>query len=213
MTAPSIDEYMGDLLGGEDSMLGAMREKAGAEGIPGIQVPVELGRLLQVMILASQSRRILELGTLFGYSSILMARALPSDGHITTLEASSKHAQVARDNFEKAGVAGRITVREGRALDLLPSFAGQSFDLVFIDADKAGYPHYLDWALKLSHPGTVIIADNVWRGGGVAAPNMDDADDAGMVRFNREVFDNPRLTTTVVPRLTGNDAATVSVVS
>jgi predicted O-methyltransferase YrrM len=208
----SMEEYMTTVMGGEDPLLRELRDDASSQGIPDIQVPIELGYLLQTLIQASGTRRVLEMGTLFGYSSILMARALPEGGTITTLEANPKHASVARANFERAHVADRITILEGQALDVLPSLEGQDFDLIFIDADKGAYPAYLDWALRLSHPGTIIVADNVWHRGQVAEPAADDDGSQGLAQFNRALAETENLTTTVVPRLGGYDAASVSVV-
>lgn len=205
-----LTDYINSLYGGEDNLLRQMRENAAGEGVPAIQVPFSLGQLLQVLILASGARRLLEIGTLFGYSAVLMGRALPDGGSMLCLEVSSKHADIARRNIADAGLSDRIDVRQGNALDLLPGLAGQSFDFIFIDADKPGYPAYLDWALRLSAPGTVIVADNVWRHGDVATNADENA--AAMDKFNRLVAENPRLKTAIVPRTDGSDAASVSVV-
>jgi caffeoyl-CoA O-methyltransferase len=140
-----------------------------------------------------------------------MGRALPPDGHMLCLEVSSKHAQIARDNIAQAGLADRIEVRQGDATDLLPSLQSQTFDFIFIDADKPGYPAYLDWALKLSHPGTSIVADNVWRQGEVTT----DADENAttIARFNRLVAENSRLRSVILPTRDGADGVSVSVVT
>jgi predicted O-methyltransferase YrrM len=187
-----------------------MREEAHEMGIPPIQVPSDLGRLLTLLINITRPRRVLEIGTLFGYSSVLMARALPDGGHITTLEVSSKHAQVARSNFDRAGVADRVTVIEGNALDTLVSLDTEPFDLIFIDADKPGYPNYLDAALRVSRPGTVIVADNVWRDGAVLHP--DDDGTAALARFNQNVASHSSLLSAIVATRGCSDAAMVSVV-
>lgn len=205
-----LTDYINSLYGGEDDLLRRMREKAADEGVPAIQVPFSLGQLLQVLILASGSRRILEIGTLFGYSAVLMGRVLPEDGRMLCLEVSSKHAEIAERNLTDAGLSERVEVRQGNALDLLPALQGQSFDFIFIDADKPGYPAYLDRALQLSRPGTVIVADNVWRDGEVVSDADENA--AALAKFNRLVADNPRLKTAIVPRTDGSDAASVSVV-
>jgi predicted O-methyltransferase YrrM len=139
-----------------------------------------------------------------------MARALPEDGKLVTLEASAKHASLARANFERAGVASKVEVREGEALQVLPALPAEPFDVVFIDADKASYPQYLDWALKLSHPGSLIVADNVWRDGRVVRPGDPDAD--GAARYNRQIASDPRLLSVIVPRLNPTDAFSLSVV-
>jgi caffeoyl-CoA O-methyltransferase len=205
-----LTDYINSLYGGEDDLLRRMREQAADEGIPAIQVPFSLGQLLQVLILASASRSILEIGTLFGYSAVLMGRVLPEDGHMLCLEVSAKHAEVAERNLAEAGVSDRVEIRQGNALELLPALQGQSFDFIFIDADKPGYPAYLDWALRLSRPGTVIVADNVWRRGEVATDADENA--TAMGHFNRLVAENPRLKTAIVPRTDGSDAASISVV-
>lgn len=205
-----LEQYSEQLFGGEDPLLREMREDAQRQGVPAIQVPPDLGRLLQILIIAGKAERVLELGTLFGYSSILMARALPSSGKILSLEMSEKHAQIARANCEKAGVAGKVEVRVGKALDTLQELSGRQFDFVFIDADKGSYPEYLQWALKLTHPGSLIVADNIWRHGQVTEPG--DEENQAIAQFNRELAHNPHLCTSIVPRLSGTDAAAVSVV-
>lgn len=210
MTRPTLQQYVENLFGGEDPLLTTMREEAAAQEIPTIQVPFALGRTLQTLILACSARRVLEIGTLFGYSGILIARVLPDDGRLVTLEASSKHAGVARANFERAGVAHKVELHEGQALEVLPTLRSEPFDLVFIDADKASYPQYLEWALKLSHPGSLIIADNVWRDGQVAEPSNPDAD--GAARYNKQTASDPRLLSIILPRLLPTDAFSVSVV-
>lgn len=211
MCATTLDEYGTALFGGEDDFLRAIREEAIREGLPAIQVPPELGRLLSVLVAARGARSVLEIGTLFGYSTILLARALPLDGRVTSLEVNPKHADLARRNVQRAGLADRVEIELGPALESLQNLNGRTFDLVFIDADKPAYPDYLEWALRLTSPGDVIVADNVWRRGEVL---LDDADEAAsaMARFNRLVADNRRLRTTIVSTRDGGDAAIVSVV-
>src|SRR5579872_880040 len=206
----NLAEYAETLFPTDDPLLIKLPEEAQAEGLPPIHIPDEVGRLLQLLIVGSGAKSILELGTLFGYSSIWMARALPSDGSILTLEFAEKHAEVSRRNLQTAGLAEKVEVRVGAALDTLPSLAGSTFDLIFIDADKINYPSYLDWAVQLSHPGTVIVADNTWRRGEV----LDDADENGraMGEFNRKVASDPRLLSTIIPTRDGADAVTVAVV-
>lgn len=205
-----LSDYIDSLYGGEDDVLRRMREDAAGADVPAIQVPFPLGQLLQVLVLASPARSVLEIGTLFGYSAVLMGRVLPPGGRMTCLEVSPKHAAIARQNIADAGFADRILVQEGNALDLLPAMKGQEFDLIFIDADKPGYPAYLDAALALSHPGTVIVADNVWRHGDVLSDSDENA--TAMGRFNQLVAQNPRLRSAIVPRTDGTDAASISVV-
>jgi caffeoyl-CoA O-methyltransferase len=205
-----LGEYIESLYGGEDDRLRRMRERAAAQGVPSIQVPFSLGQLLQVLVAASRAQRVLEIGTLFGYSAVLMGRALPPEGRMICVEVSAKHAEIARRNVAEAGLDGRIDIRQGNALELLPSLDGQTFDFIFIDADKPGYPAYLDWALRLSHPGTVIVADNVWRRGEVVSEEDNNA--RAMNEFNHLVAGHPRLMTAIVPRTDGSDAASISVV-
>ncbi len=145
--------------------------------MPEIQVSAGQGKLLYLLARLTGAKRILELGTLAAYSTIWMGRALPADGHLTTLEFSPKHAAVARSNLARAGLADRVEVRVGSALDTLPALEAEGvplFDMVFIDADKPGYPAYLDWALRLIRPGGLIVADNVVRGGRVLETDSDD---------------------------------------
>lgn len=212
MQETTLSSYVETLYGGEDETLREMRAEAEEQGLPAIQVPFELGRLLQVLVMQSQARRILEIGTLFGYSTVLMARALQMGGKVTTLEVAPKHAALAVANFERAGVAERVELMLGPALDSLHELEGQTFDFVFIDADKATYPRYLDCALRRTHPGATIVADNVWRDGAVLAPSAGNADNEGLAEFNRAVAANPHLLTSVIPTRDGRDGTSVSVV-
>lgn len=212
MTGGGIEEYADRLFGVDTELLDAMRREAEGEGIPMIHIPPELGRLLAVLIAASGARRVLEIGALFGLSAILMARALPPGGTLLTLEVDPTHARTARRNFERAGVSDRVELREGMALDQLRRLEGETFDLIFIDADKVSYPAYLEWALRLSHSGTVVVADNVWRNGRVAEPSKQDALDRAMAEFNQRLATEPRLLSTIIPSRGGSDAGSVSVV-
>jgi len=212
MAEPSLAAYTGTLFGEEDELLRSMRLDAEQEGIPLIQVPLELGRLLSLFIVQSNAGRILEVGTLFGYSAVLMARAMPMDGRITTLEFDPHHAEVAARNLQRAGVADRVEIKRGAALESLLALQGETFDLVFIDADKTNYPAYLDWALQLTHPGSVIVADNVWRGGSVLDPSQEDSNSVAMRQFNQKLAAETRLICTIVPTKDGADAAAVGVV-
>ncbi len=212
MAEPSLAAYTGTLFGEEDELLRSMRLEAEQEGIPLIQVPLELGRLLSLFIVQSKAGRILEVGTLFGYSAVLMARAMPMDGRITTLEFDPHHAEVAARNLQRAGVADRVEIKRGAALESLPALQGETFDLVFIDADKTNYPAYLDWALQLTHPGSVIVADNVWRGGSVLDPSQEDSNSVALRQFNQKLAAETRLICTIVPTKDGADAAAVGVV-
>jgi len=205
-------QYVDDLLGAEDPLLTTLRREASDAGLPAIQIPMELVRLLRVLIAQGTIERVLEIGTLFGYSSIVMARALPEAGRLVTLEVDKRHAELARHNLQRAGVVHKVEVRLGPALETLAGLAGSTFDLVFIDADKESYPEYLEWALKLTEPGSLIVADNVWRNGSVTNPDSADAMASAVARFNANLASNPRLETVLLPTRNGADAASLSVV-
>ncbi|HLQ10486.1 MAG TPA: O-methyltransferase, partial [Ktedonobacteraceae bacterium] len=166
---------------------------ARAAGLPEIQISPIQGKLLQVLAAACNARNILEIGALGGYSGIWLARALPTGGRLITLEINPEHAAIVRNSFEEAGVSDRAEVRVGKALDLLPNLESEApFDLVFIDADKPPYPQYLEWALRLTRPGSIIVADNCIRGGKAFLPPQDEAM-AGIVELNRRMASDPRL--------------------
>ncbi len=208
-----IDTYIHNLFIPDDPALTQAVDDATRAGLPMIQVPAALGKLLGMLVRAVGARRVLEIGTLGGYSAIWMARALPPDGRLLSLEVSERHAEIARANLARAGVVDRVEVRVGRALDLLPALAdGHPFDLVFIDADKTSYPDYLDWALRLTRPGSMIVADNVIRGGEVADPDNTAADIRALDRFNRLAAADPRLDAIIVPNRGGNDGILLAVV-
>lgn len=167
----AVDDYIERVVLGDDEVLDEVRRAGEEAGLPAIAVSASQGRLLTLMAKAIGARRILELGTLAGYSGICLARALPSDGRLVTIEVDPKHAEVARRSFARAGVSSQVDLRVGAALDVLPRLAEERsgrFDFTFIDADKVRYPAYLDWALKLSRPGGLIVADNVVRKGELA---------------------------------------------
>jgi len=194
-----IAAYLAGLFSPEDDVLRAVRAAAERAGMPPIAVVPETGRFLQVLLRAAGARRVLELGTLGGYSAICMTRALPADGRILSLEISPAHAAFARRQLERAGVANRVEVRTGAALDLLPALEGERFDVVFLDADKASLPAYFDWALRLLRPGGLVIADNALRGGRVLDDRDDDPDLRGIREFNRKLATDSRVTGLVVP--------------
>jgi predicted O-methyltransferase YrrM len=208
----TLSGYVRTLYGDEDDILRDMRANAEEQGLPAIQVPFELGRLLQVLVMQSRANRILEIGTLFGYSTVLLARALQPGGTITTLEVAPKHAELAEANFTRAGIHERVEVVLGPAIDSLNKLEAGAFDFVFIDADKASYPAYLEHALRLTHPGATIVADNIWREGAVIRPASGNTDNEGLADFNRKVAANPRLLTSVIPTRDGRDGTSVSVV-
>ena len=196
-----VDHYISNLLAYEDDALIAATKSLEEAGMPAISVSPNQGKFLQIMALLCNAKNILELGTLAGYSTIWMARALPKEGQLITLEYDPKHAAVAQKNIERAGLASQVDIRVGKALDILPQLYDEKagpFDMIFIDADKPPYAEYFQWALRLSRPGTLIIADNVIRDGQVldAAP----ADDrvVGAQRFNNVLGASNAVTATIV---------------
>jgi predicted O-methyltransferase YrrM len=208
-----IAAYIQRLFVHEDNALQRAREEAWAEGLPGIEVSAELGALLGILARTVGARKILEIGTLGGYSGSWLARALPPGGKLITLEVNPHHAEVARRNFERAGVADRVVIRVGPALETLPDLRGEApFDLIFIDADKDNYPSYLDWAIGFSRPGALIVADNVLQGGRVLANPPPDAVAAGIQEFNRRAAQHPRLDAIILPARGAWDGILVAVV-
>jgi predicted O-methyltransferase YrrM len=198
----SVDDYLNDLVVQSDPALEAARVASREAGLPDIAVSPPQGKLLFLLARLQRAKSILEIGTLGGYSAIWLARALAPGGRLITLEADAKHAEIARANLARAGLAGVAEVRCGRALDTLPLLAQESgegtFDLIFIDADKTGYPDYWGWALRLSHPGSLIVADNVVRDGAVADPKSADANVQAVRRYHDLVAAEPRVTATVI---------------
>jgi predicted O-methyltransferase YrrM len=173
----SVDEMFNRVLRTEDDALVAAREAGEAAGMPSIEVSAQHGRLLALLATVMHASRVLEIGTLAGYSTINLARGVGPGGRVVTLEYQPRHAEVARKNFERAGVAERVEVIVGAALDTLPQLAerGETFDLIFIDADKENNVAYVEWAIKLGAPGSVIVVDNIARMGRVLDPAADDA--------------------------------------
>jgi predicted O-methyltransferase YrrM len=197
----AVDKYVGGLIAHSDPVLDQALADSAAAGLPEIQVSPIQGRFLMILAKSHGARKILEIGTLGGYSTIWLARALPKDGRLVTLEYEPRHAEVARANLARAGMAKIVDIRLGRGLDTLPDLEREGlgpFDLIFIDADKEGYPDYLGWALKLSRPGTLIVADNVVRKGAVADASSKDPLVAGIRRFLELVAAEPRLSATVL---------------
>jgi predicted O-methyltransferase YrrM len=197
----AVDSYIADLFIPPDPTLEAAQASSTAAGLPAISVSQTQGKLLHLLARLQGARNILEIGTLGGYSTIWLARALPADGHLISLELDPKHAEVARANLARAGVANVAEIRLGRAADSLQKLVAEKrtpFDLIFIDADKQGYADYLQWSLKLSRRGTLIIADNVVRKGEVADPTSTDASVQGIRRFNEVLAAEKRVTTTAI---------------
>ena len=192
-----MDGYLAGLLVGPDAALDAALAANAAAGLPAIDVSALQGKLLHLLARLAGARRILEIGTLGGYSTIWLARALPEDGRLVTLESERRHADVARANIDRAGLAGRVELILGPALDTLPTLSGP-FDLVFIDADKRSNADYLAWALRLSRPGTVVVCDNVVRDGAIADPDAHDPGVEGTRRLFEMLAAEPRLSATAV---------------
>jgi len=196
-----VDDYVTRTLNLTDPALDAALESSAAAGLPPIAVSAPQGKLLQLLALTRGARRILEIGTLGGFSTIGLARALPADGRLVSLEYDPAHAEVARANIAAAGLADRVEVRVGAALDSLPKVQADGigpFDLVFIDADKANNANYVRWALDLSRPGTLIIVDNVVRGGKVLDASGDDPAVVGTRAALEFIAAEPRLTATAL---------------
>ena len=199
----SVDRYMEGALLQPVSVLEAALEANAAAGLPAIDVAPNQGKLLYLIAQMLGARSILEIGTLGGYSTIWLGRALPADGKLITLEADPKHAEVARANLARAGLTRVVDVRVGRALDTLPALAGQLFDLVFIDADKPNNPAYLAWALRLTRPGGAIVVDNVVRAGGILDATSDDPRIQGTRSLFEAIAREPRLEATAIQTVGG----------
>ena len=198
-TWTAVDDYVARLLIPADAALEAAQRAATEAGLPAISVSAPQGKFLHLLARIAGARRILEVGTLAGYSTIWLARALPPDGRLVSLEVDPKHADVARGNISRAGLSALVDVRVGRAVDLLPALeGGEPFDLVFIDADKPSTPQYFEWALKLTRKGGLIVVDNVVREGAVAGPSGTDADVDGMRRFLARLAGESRASGTVI---------------
>jgi predicted O-methyltransferase YrrM len=200
-TWDAVDRYLTGLLAPPDPALVAALDASAAAGLPEIAVTPNQGKLLHLLARAIGARRVLEVGTLGGYSTIWLARALPAGGRVVTLEADESFAEVARSNIERAGLSDVVELRLGRAADTLPRLAAEGhapFDLAFIDADKAGIPGYFEWALRMSRRGSVIIVDNVVRNGAVADPTNEDPAIQGIRRFNEMLVAEPRVSATAI---------------
>lgn len=197
----NVDRYINDMLVPSDAALDAAVEASNAAGLPAINVTPSQGKLLHLLARLQGARRILEIGTLGGYSTIWLARALPTGGRLVTLEIDPRHAEIALSNISRAGLADRVDLRVGRALEILPRLAaegGGAFDLTFIDADKRNIPDYFMFALKLSRRGSLIIVDNVVREGAVIDPENDDPDVQGIRQFNSLLSAEPRVSATAI---------------
>ncbi|HET6993410.1 MAG TPA: O-methyltransferase [Chitinophagaceae bacterium] len=197
----SVDEYINGLLVKEDEALAATEASIRESNIPQISISPNQGKFLHILAKLCNAKKILEVGTLAGYSTIWLARALPGNGRLVTLEFDPKHAGVAQKNIDRAGLSQLVEIRVGKALDSLPQLEKENagpFDMIFIDADKAPYTEYFEWALRLSHPGTLIVADNVIREGKVLDPDSNDEMVKGVQRFNEALAKNTRVTATII---------------
>jgi predicted O-methyltransferase YrrM len=213
----AVDDYVAEMLVGEDPALQAALDASDAAGLPPIALTPAQGKLLHLIARIHGARRILEIGTLGGYSTIWLATALPPDGRLITLELEPRYAEVARANAERAGVAGLIEIRVGRALDSLEALIEEGagpFDLTFIDADKRSTPEYFELALALSRPGSVIVADNVVRGGALADADSQDPGALGMRRFHELISRTPGVSATTIQTVgaKGYDGFTLALV-
>jgi predicted O-methyltransferase YrrM len=200
-TFSAVDEFVAATVVAEDEALRAVVEAAEAAGLPSIQVSPPQGKLLQMLVRLVGARTVLEFGTLGGYSSILMARALPEDGRLITLEANPKFAAVASASIARAGLGDVVEVRIGPALESLPGLEEEGagpFDLVFIDADKVNTPNYFAWALDRTRPGGLIIADNVVRDGSLAEEDSDDPATQAQRQLHETLLEEPRVAATTI---------------
>ncbi|MGN6275742.1 MAG: O-methyltransferase [Solirubrobacterales bacterium] len=195
----AVDQFIGETIVAEDEALRGAVEAAEAAGLPSIQVSPPQGKLLQLLVRLVGAKKVLEFGTLGGYSSILMARALPAEGRLITLEAKPEYAEVARRSIERAGVGGKVEVRVGPALEALPGLEDEGpFDLVFIDADKVNTPNYFAWALDRTRPGGLIVADNVVRRGTLADASDPDEATKAQRRLHETLATEPRVSATTI---------------
>ncbi|MQA09295.1 MAG: methyltransferase [Pseudonocardiaceae bacterium] len=197
----AVDRYFTDLLVPPDPALDAALEASAAAGLPAIAVAPNQGEFLRLLAQLHGARDILEIGTLGGYSTIWLGRALPPGGRLVTLEVDPRHAALARGNIARAGLADQVEILVGRAMDTLPQLADERhdpFDMIFIDADKPSYPDYFSWALRLSRPGSVIVVDNVVRHGAVIDEASDDPLVRGVRRLGEMIAAEPRVSATAL---------------
>ena len=204
----SVDEYINGFFVKEDQALLNVGTSIQDAGIPAISVSANQGKFLHLLARLVNAKKILEMGTLAGYSTIWMARALPPDGQLITLEFDTMHAAVAKKNIMHANIDAQVDIRIGKALDLLPQIeaAGEGpFDMIFIDADKPPYTEYFHWAVRLSRPGTLIVTDNVIRDGKVLDNNSDDENVIGVQRFNKMLAGNTLVDATIIQTIGEKD--------
>jgi predicted O-methyltransferase YrrM len=213
----AVDGYITDLIVRPEPALGAALTASAGAGLPAIAVSAPQGKFLMLLAKMMAATNLLEIGTLGGYSTIWMARALPPGGRIVTLESDAKHAAVATGNIKHAGVAGMVELRLGPAIEALPKLLAEGrgpFDFIFIDADKPGIPDYFAWSLRLARRGTVIVVDNVVRDGAVADPDSSDVNVQGVRRFNDMLAVEPRVSATTIQTVgsKGYDGFTLALV-
>ena len=213
----SVDDYITNLFVPFDSVMQQALATSEAAGLPSISVAPNEGKLLMLLAQLCKARRILEIGTLGGYSTVWLARGMPPGGTLITLETNAKHAEIARINLTRGGLAEIVEVRVGPTGDTLPQLASEGcdpFDLIFIDADKEGYSEYFAWALKLARPGTLIIADNVIRDGEILDPASRNPRVQGIRRFNQLLANELRVKATVIQTVgrKGHDGMAIAVV-
>jgi len=213
----TVDNYVSEMLVPPDKALDQALEASADSGLPEIAVAPNQGKFLMLLAHSIKARNILEIGTLGGYSTIWLARALPKGGRVVTLEAVARHAEVARANFKRAGLADVIDLRLGKALDTLPRLAAEKpdpFDFIFIDADKENIPDYFTWSLKLARPGSMIIVDNVIRDGEVVNARSKDPSVKGVRRFNEMLKSETRVSATSIQTVgvKGYDGFTLALV-
>jgi predicted O-methyltransferase YrrM len=213
----AVDGYFSDAAVGTDAALDATAAAAEAAQLPPVSVTPAYGKLLHLIARAQNAKRILEIGTLAGYSTIWLARAVPPDGRVVTLEFNPKHADIARANLARAGLADRVEIRVAPALDSLSQLAGgceQPFDFIFIDADRPNVAAYFDWAVKLARPGTVIVVDNVVRKGRVLDTSNSDPDIVGVRRFVEQLASDSRVSATMMQMVSskGHDGFALALV-
>lgn len=197
----AVDKYICDLFVPSDPALDAAMADCVAAGLPAISVSPNQGKLLHLLARMNKASAILEIGTLGGYSAIWLARALPADGRLITLEMDETHANIARRNIARAGLAEKVDIRLGKALDTLPRLEAEKcgpFDFVFIDADKSSTPEYFAWAMKLTRPGAVIVTDNVVRSGKIVNADSSDGSIQGIRRFNEMLANDQHVTATEI---------------
>jgi predicted O-methyltransferase YrrM len=197
----AVEEYLSDVVVRPNTPLRRAVTSAAAAGMPPIEVSPNAGKLLKLLVQLSGARRVLEIGTLAGFSTIWMAQGLPDDGKLVTCEYLPKHARVARANVDAAGIGHKVEIRVGAALESLPALEAEGrgpFDFVFIDADKENNPHYLNWAIRLGRPGTIIVIDNVVWEGALLDPSMDEINAPGIISALEMIGKDPRLDGTAI---------------